>query len=159
MLELDRLKGQEKNINLSGLKEALGAAGLKATHQRLVIYQCLMEAQNHPTAEDIFDRIKAAYPSISLGTVYKTLDTFVESSLIQKVPVSENKMRYDARMDSHSHIYCTNTGEILDFHDHELELLIAAYLAKKNIHNLSIQDFNLQIRGKKDSPGQDIFIA
>lgn len=147
------------HINLTKLKEALGAAGLKATHQRLVIYQYLMEATNHPTAEDIFEKIRTDHPSISLGTVYKTLETFVESELVQKVPVSENKMRYDARMDTHSHIYCTNTGEIIDFHDQELELLIMAYFAKKNIKNLSIQDFNLQIRGKKGQPDQDIFIV
>ena len=148
----------EKKFNLSILKDALSGAGLKATHQRLVIYQCLMAAKNHPTAEDIFDQIKPDYPSISLGTVYKTLETLVESQLVQKVPVSENKMRYDARMDTHSHIYCTNTGEIIDFQDQELESLIRDYFSKKNIRNLSIQDFNLQIRGQKANPEQDISI-
>ena len=148
----------ENNSNLSVLKEALIQTGLKATHQRLVIYQCLMAASNHPTAEDVFEQIKPEYPSISLGTVYKTLETLVESQLVQKVPVSENKMRYDARMDAHSHIYCTNTGEIIDFQDRELESLIREYFSRKNIKNLSIQDFNLQIRGRKADPEQDVSI-
>lgn len=67
-------------------------------------------------------------------------------------------MRYDARMEAHNHIYCTNTGEIIDFHDPELEGLIRNYLTKKNIKNLSIQDFNLQIRGTKSKPSQDVLI-
>ena len=152
------MKEKIEHIDLSLLKEALGNAGLKATHQRLVIYQYLMASQQHPTAEDIFEYIRSGNPSISLGTVYKTLETLVEYQLVRRVPVAENKMRYDARMEAHSHIYCTNTGEIIDFQDPELELLIRDFLAKKNIKNLMIQDFNLQIRGNKNNPGQDILI-
>lgn len=152
------LAAEKEHINLSVIKEALCKAGLKATHQRLVIFQCLMNASNHPTAEDIFEMIRPQNPCISLGTVYKTLDTLVENHLVQKVPVAENKMRYDARMEGHSHIYCTNTGDIIDFHDQELESLIRQYLAKKNIKNLAIQDFNLQIRGTKSNPEQDVLI-
>lgn len=144
-------------MELSALKEAISRAGLKATQQRLVIYQCLMSSC-HPTAEDIFEQVRPDNPSISLGTVYKTLETLVESKLVEKVPVSEGKMRYDARMDAHNHIYCTNTGEIIDFQDSELEKLIRDYLAAKNIKNLVIQNFNLQIRGSKNNPGQDILI-
>lgn len=140
------------------MKTALCQAGLKATQQRLVIYHCLYIARSHPTAEDIYEQVRPENPSISLGTVYKTLETLVGSKLARKVPVSENKMRYDARMDPHSHIYCTNTGEIIDFQDHELEDLIRDYFEKKNIKNLSIHDFNLQIRGEKNNPEQDVLI-
>lgn len=82
----------------------------------------------------------------------------MESKLVQKVPVSEGKMRYDARMEAHNHIYCTNTDEIIDFQDKELETLILDYFASKDIKNLVIQNFNLQIRGNKNNPGQDISI-
>lgn len=152
------MDGQNQHNKLNTLKEALSTAGLKATQQRLVIYQCLMLSKNHPTAEDIFERIRPENPSISLGTVYKTLETLVDSKLVAKVPVSENKMRYDARMDTHSHIYCTNTGEIIDFQDHELEVLLRQYFAGKNIKNLEIENFNLQIRASKSKPDQDITI-
>ncbi len=152
------MEGRARNTELTKMKEALSKAGLKATQQRLVIYHCLYAAKNHPTAEDIFEEIRPENPSISLGTVYKTLETLVDSKLVRKVPVSENKMRYDARMDTHSHIYCTNTGEIIDFQDRELDALIRDYFKKKNISNLNIQDFNLQIRGDKSNPEQDILI-
>lgn len=146
------------HTNLSALKEALSGAGLKATQQRLVIYQCLMASESHPTAEEIFEKVRPANPSISLGTVYKTLETLVDSQLAQKVPVSENKMRYDARMEMHHHIYCTNTGEIIDFQDKELETIIRNYLEARQIKNLSIHNFNLQIRGSKPLPGQEVTI-
>lgn len=146
------------HTELSVLKEALSNAGLKATQQRLVIYQCLMATDKHPTAEEIFEQVRPNNPSISLGTVYKTLETLVESQLARKVPVSENKMRYDARMDTHHHIYCTNTGEIIDFQDKELETMIRQYLESKKIKNLDVQNFNLQIRANKRNPEQDILI-
>lgn len=152
------MKKEQHHIDLNAIKEALSQAGLKATQQRLVIYQCLLNTHHHPTAEDIFEQVRPENPSISLGTVYKTLETLVESNLVQKVPVSEGKMRYDARMDAHNHIYCTNTGEIIDFQDKELEELIRDYFAGKNIQNLAIQNFNLQIRGSKTDPRQDITI-
>jgi Fur family peroxide stress response transcriptional regulator len=152
------MKENKAHTALSTLKEALSGAGLKATQQRLVIYQCLIACDNHPTAEEIFEQVRPANPSISLGTVYKTLETLVESQLAQKVPVSENKMRYDARMEAHHHIYCTNTGEIIDFQDKELESLIRNYLEAKQIKNLSVQNFNLQIRGSKTLPEQDVTI-
>lgn len=117
-----------------------------------------MASEKHPTAEEIFEQVRPANPSISLGTVYKTLEILVESQLAQKVPVSENKMRYDARMEGHHHIYCTNTGEIIDFQDKELEDIIRNYLEAKQIKNLSVQNFNLQIRGSKMLPDQGISI-
>lgn len=152
------MQAQDSYNRFTNVKEALSNAGLKATQQRLVIYQCLMAAKNHPTAEDIFEQVRPGNPTISLGTVYKTLETLVESKLVQKVPVSENKMRYDARMDTHSHIYCTNTGEIIDYHDHELETLLREYFAGKELKNLTIEDFNLQIRASKSRPDGDITI-
>lgn len=147
-----------EHTNLSVLKDALSNAGLKATQQRLVVYQCLMSTDKHPTAEEIFERVRASNPSISLGTVYKTLETLVESQLARKVPVSENKMRYDARMEMHHHIYCTNTGEIIDFRDKELEDIIREYLERRQMKNLQIQNFDLQIRASKLNPEQDIQI-
>lgn len=152
------MRGNEAHTTLSDLKIALSGAGLKATQQRLVIYQCLIASEKHPTAEEIFELVRPANPSISLGTVYKTLETLVESQLAQKVPVSEKKMRYDARMEAHHHIYCTNTGEIIDFQDKELEAIIQTYLEAKQIKNLSLHNFNLQIRGSKMLPDQDITI-
>lgn len=152
------MRENEAHTNLSTLKEALSGAGLKATQQRLVIYQCLLASESHPTAEEIFEKVRPANPSISLGTVYKTLETLVENQLAQKVAVSENKMRYDARMEAHHHIYCTNTGEIIDFQDKELEAIIRNYLEARQIKNISIHNFNLQIRGIKILPGQDVVI-
>lgn len=130
-------------------KEKLAGAGLKATHQRMVILDMIMCSKNHPSAEAIFDAIKDHNPSLSLATVYSTLETFVNNELINKVLVKDGVMRYDANTDPHNHIYCSNTNEIIDFEDQELQALIEGFLKKKNIENLNIKDISLHIQGEK----------
>jgi Fur family transcriptional regulator, peroxide stress response regulator len=140
------------------LKQKLSEAGLKATSQRIAIYDALLRLGDHPKAEQVYEQVHQQHPSLSLGTVYKTLDTLVKAGLIRKVFTQEDCMRYDADTSSHNHIYCTNTGEIVDYYDEELETLIKDFLAKKNIRNLSIQDIRLHINGEKDNPAEEISI-
>lgn len=140
------------------LKSRFLASGLKVTQQRLVVYQALTKLAVHPTAEQVYEHVRIANPSISLATVYKTLDTFVESELIRRVMTDDGFMRYDAHLEPHSHVYCTNTKEIIDFIDPELTLLLEEYFKRKKIPNLKIKDFSLQINAEKISPEEDIII-
>jgi len=63
-------------LKLDEIIAALASKKLKITHQRIVVYQALILSKNHPTAEQIYDFIKSKNPSITLATVYKTLETF-----------------------------------------------------------------------------------
>ena len=129
--------------------------GLKATQQRFVIYRELASRKDHPTAEKIHDSIRSANPSLSLGTIYKTLDTFVEVKLACKVLSDKGVYRYDANIDSHNHIYCENTEEILDYKDNELNDLIQKFFSEKNIDNLNIKEIRLQIIADKINPDKE----
>jgi len=129
--------------------EQLNDAGLKATQQRIVILDFISKSKEHPSAEAIFEKVKPTNPSLSLATIYSTLETFVSKSLINKVLVKDGVMRYDAHTGAHNHIYCTNTNEIIDFEDQELQKLIEGFFSKKKIQNLNIKDFSLHIQGEK----------
>lgn len=143
---------------LDNIKNILTAGGLKATHQRLVIYEVTAKMDHHPTADHIYEAIKKDYPSISLGTVYKTLETFVEKGLLKKVFTKESQMRYDPKTESHGHIYCANTNEIVDYYDTELTDLITQFFKKKRVNNLHIKNITLQINANKIDPEKDISI-
>lgn len=140
------------------IKRVIESCGLKATQQRIVIYGSLLKLTNHPTSEQVYDFIKPANPSISLGTVYKTLDTFVDSNLVNRVLTSDGLMHYDALTSTHSHIYCTNTQEIIDFDDTQLQQLIHQYLLEKKIFNLRISGISVQIHAEKIDPDETITI-
>lgn len=141
------------------ITKALGEKGLKLTHQRIVVYKAIIATDKHPTAEQIYERIRVKNPSISLATVYKTLETFVENKLVNKVPTPQGTMRYDARTDNHNHIYISNTNEILDYEDEELKEILKDYLGKKQFENFNITDFKLQIKGEKVNPDLGINIS
>lgn len=149
---------QEKPLTYNQVKERLAQYRLKATQQRIVIYDALMRLHNHPTAEMIYDFVKTANPSISLATVYKTLDTLVTSGLAARVLSSNGSARYDGYMDHHNHLYCTNTEEIVDFEDEQLSKLIQNYFKNKKIKNFKINNISLQINGEKLNLKENIII-
>lgn len=144
--------------SLSDIREKLNQVGLKATHQRLVIYEALCKLMRHPSAEEIFELVKSKNPSISLGTVYKTLDSFVETGLLHKVSTRQGTMRYDVNVTPHHHLYCTNTHEIYDFQDGDLQELIQKFLTSKNFSNFEVEDIRLHINGKKIDKRKNITI-
>jgi len=144
---------------LQQIKEQLVQAGLKVTQQRMVVYQALLSTMHlHPTAENIFETVRPENPSISLGTVYKILDVLVTNGLAAKVATDEGYMRYDANMEMHSHIYCNNTREIVDYHDGDLDKLLAAYFEKKKVKNFTIKRICVQISGEKNQADQPVEI-
>lgn len=145
-------------LSLEEIKNKLTEFGMKATHQRIVVYNALQQMYIHPSAEEVYTIIHNDNPSISLATVYNTLDSFVDAKLIAKVSSQEGKSRYDFNTHHHHHIYVTNTDEIIDYHDVELQELIEAYLKKKNISNLTIQELQLHIKAEKINPSKKIDI-
>lgn len=94
----------------------LKAHNLKATPQRLSIYEILYNTDEHPNAEMIYNILHASQPTISLATVYKTLDTLVKHGLIQQLNVGEDSFRYDANAKPHPHIKCTRCHRVHDMH-------------------------------------------
>ncbi|MCB0822456.1 MAG: transcriptional repressor [Bacteroidales bacterium] len=134
-------------MSLSELKETLTAKGLKITPQRLALLEAL-ENNQHPTADNIIGYIRQNHPNIAIGTVYKTLETFVEKGIIKKVKTEKDVMRYDAITDNHHHLYCSESDRIEDYFDEELNQLLTSYFAQKQIPGFQIEDVKLQILGK-----------
>lgn len=147
-----------EKLTYEDLKNRILQFGLKVTQQRIVIYEALKGMKDHPTAETIYEYLRPSNPSMSLATVYKTLDTFVHVGLIEKVSSGEGIYRYEANISSHNHIYCTNTKEIVDYEDAELNKLIEDYFLSKEIFNLKIKDIRLQINGEKIDPDKIVYI-
>ncbi len=131
--------------------QKLQEKGLKVTPQRIAIFDAIVQLGNHPTADDIIAFIQTNHPNISVGTVYRVLDTFVENCLISKVKTEKDIMRYDHVLSNHHHLYCADTERIEDFRDENLNKLLIEYFEKNKIANFKIQDIKLQITGQFDA--------
>jgi len=120
---------------------------LKVTPQRIAVLEALNSLKDHPTADKIKEYVVKNHPNIAVGTIYKTLETFVEKGLVKKVKTEQDVMRYDAILDKHHHLYCEDTNRIEDFFDDQLNDMLEEYFRKKKIPNFKVKDIKLQIIG------------
>ncbi len=125
------------------LTKLFSKLGLKLTMQRFAILKYLMDSKAHPSAEMIFNDLKQQYPTITLSTVYNTLDVFEEKGLIKRVPTFTGTARYDADLSPHVHMILSDKGEILDIYDKDVISSIRQHLKRK--HNLDISDKNIYL--------------
>ena len=96
--------------------QILREKGLKVTPQRIAVYNMLRGTTEHPDAETIYKTLEPSNPTMSLATVYKTLDFFKQLGLVQELNVGEGRSRYDAVVDWHPHTVCTCCGKVGDLH-------------------------------------------
>ena len=99
------------------ITELLRGNGFKVTPQRLAVYEVLANTKEHPNAEMIFSSLQATYPTMSLATVYKTIDILHEIGLVQILNAGEDSFRYDADMSNHAHVRCVECGRVDDVFD------------------------------------------
>jgi Fur family ferric uptake transcriptional regulator len=86
----------------------------RMTVQRRIILEELKAMHNHPTADEIYHRVRERLPRISLGTVYRNLDRLAASGMIRRLDNAGPPMRFDADLDGHTHIRCVKCGRITD---------------------------------------------
>jgi Fe2+ or Zn2+ uptake regulation protein len=100
----------------AALRDALEAAGRRCTPQRLAVYDQLRRAEHHPTAEEVYQGVKATIPNISLATVYKALEALVACGLATRLTAGDGSgsARFDARGDHHFHLRCLRSGAVQD---------------------------------------------
>lgn len=91
-----------------------GDGGLRMTRQRQEVYDTLLAHRDHPTATDVFLRVKDRLPSISLATVYNCLELLVEHGLVRQVNFERESSRFCPNLEQHGHFHDRGTGTIHD---------------------------------------------
>ncbi len=93
---------------------AVMGADLRLTPHRREVFQVLAESTDHPTAYDVFARVKDRSPHISLATVYNCLEHLTTGGLIKQVHVERSQSRYCANLHEHVHFHCDACGMVTD---------------------------------------------
>ncbi|HUS05207.1 MAG TPA: transcriptional repressor [Bryobacteraceae bacterium] len=102
-------------------KKLCAERGLSVTHQRQVIYDALMGMRDHPSPEAIYEKVRRQIPSISLGTIYKNIKTFVDSGLLREVSLHHGSARLETNLEPHHHLVCLRCKTIVDLDDDDVE--------------------------------------
>ena len=102
----------------------------------------------------IKEHIKDIHPEISSATIYKVLDVFEANDLIRRVKTDKDIKRYDGVVENHHHLYSSESEEIKDYMNAELDTLLADFFQKHKIDDFEIEEIKLQINGKFLKPGK-----
>lgn len=96
------------------LTDIFRAQGLKVTPQRQCIFRVLHDGASHPTAEAVYARASAEMPTISLRTVYQTLNDLSAMGEVTQIDLGTGSARFDTNLDDHQHLVCEVCGAIRD---------------------------------------------
>ena len=97
--------------------EALRSKGYKATPQRIAICRIALNSRAHPSAQQVYDGVKKIHPTVSLATVYKTLEVLRDLYLVQEINFPKSQARFDSYMNPHINLICLKCGTITDLDD------------------------------------------
>ncbi len=133
------------SVDTSSLAQRLADAGLRPTPQRELVYRLILEKRNHPTADELFARVKAQMPTMSLATVYNCLETLVQCGLVRQVNFERAPTRYCPNLHEHAHFHDETTGEV---HDIEVPADLIARLRALLPAGYDASAVELSFRGK-----------
>jgi Fe2+ or Zn2+ uptake regulation protein len=118
--------------------------GLPVTVQRRVVLEALLEAEDHPSADQVLVKVRQRVPGISQATVYRGLDLLVEMGLARKTCNPGRHCRYDANIHRHHHLVCDRCERMVDLEDPTLNDLP---MPDRNLTGFHLVDYTIQFRG------------
>jgi len=86
----------------------------RLTPQRRAVLQVVQQADDHPTAGEVYQRVQALHQGIAYATVYNALDALVKMGLVQELTFGDRASRYDGRLEPHHHALCLGCGRLAE---------------------------------------------
>ena len=115
---------EEANQQASRIERLCTEHGLRMTAPRRVIARVLSEASDHPDVDEVYRRVNAVDPRISLSTVYRTVSLLARKGIIARHDFGAGRMRFEeASGEHHDHLIDIETGKVIEFHNEEIEQL------------------------------------
>ena len=110
------LKDKDAEKRVAHFVERCRRLGIRVTHQRLEVFRELAGSEDHPSADCVFRSVRRRVPTVSLDTIYRTLNMLAEEGVIARVGALSDRARFDGNADRHHHFVCTKCGLIRDLY-------------------------------------------
>ena len=136
------LSAESKETFTSTLREK----GLRPTKQRSCVYAVILTKRDHPTADEIYDRVRRYLPGTSFATVYNCLQTLVGCGLVRQVNMERSPSRFCPNLAPHAHFKCSETGKI---HDLEIDAETLRRVLDLVPKQYRTENFDLSFTGKE----------
>jgi len=128
---------------LREFEELCRQKGLPVTMQRRVILEAVLQRDDHPTADQIYEAVQEHIPQLSRTTIYRVLDAFVDLGIIRRLHQT-GAARFDGKINRHHHVVCVHCGKIVDLEDRNLDQLSPP---KGKLQGFKIDDYSVQFSG------------
>ena len=138
------MKGKAKNNDTAQKLTPQRDAAQKLTPQRDAVFQVILNREDHPTANEIFEGARRLLPTISYATVYNSLRYLKEAGLVHEIKFGDSASRYDRETDRHDHAICNGCGKLVDFDLPQTAQLMQAAARKSRFKPESV---HLTLRG------------
>ncbi len=123
---------------------SLKAHGIQPSAQRLAVARYVLHTSQHPSADEVFSRVRRGLPTLSRATVYNTLNLFVGRGLILQHSLKEGHVVFDPNLSRHHHLIDADSGEI-----HDLPWDAFEVSGVERIEGFDVEDFQLVLRGRR----------
>ena len=130
-------------IGAHNIDDALTAAGLRRTPQRIALLDYLLRHPDHATVDELWPALNKRRACASRATVYNTLHTLVKAGLVREFKLDASAARYDALLHPHHHFVCDRCGVVED-----LELFEVPALRQARSGRRSIRSYEVVVRGE-----------
>lgn len=117
---------------------------MRCTVQRRVILETVLDLDNHPSADQIFDAVEPRLPGVARTTVYRTLEHLARMGVITKACHPGRVARFDARTELHHHLVCLHCNDFVDFDHIAFDGL---ELPDTSAFGFEASDYRIQVRG------------
>lgn len=118
--------------------------GIKPSAQRVAIAAYVLHTKSHPSADEVWARVRESFPMVSRATIYNTLNLFVERGLLRQLVLAEGRLVFDANVDRHHHFVDEETGRIYDL---PWDALDVSHVER--LEGFDVSDYQVLLRGKK----------
>jgi Fe2+ or Zn2+ uptake regulation protein len=123
---------------------ALRKHGIAPSAHRLAVASYVLHTQDHPSADAVLSRVRERFPMVSRGTIYNTLNLFVEKGLLRPFVLTEGRVVFDPNVEAHHHFIDEDTGAITDIPWEALEVSNV-----DRLKGLDVTEYQVVLRGRK----------
>ena len=138
------MSGESKQNRIELFERACRERGLPVTTQRRTILEMILDREDHPTADRVYDQVRRRLPTISRTTVYRILDNLVELGLITKICHPGSAARFDPKTRQHHHLVCMHCESIIDLEEKRLNDVSWPDVRGQGFE---IRDYHIHFRG------------
>jgi Fe2+ or Zn2+ uptake regulation protein len=131
-------------VDREAIARALTERGIQASSQRLAIAAYVLATKDHPSADRVFEVVRARTPAISRATVYNTLNLLVREGLLRQLVISEGRVVFDPLVEPHHHFIDDATGEI---HDVPWDALEVRHV--EALRGVKVREYQVVLRGTR----------